>query len=89
MPPRVSLRASGCHSKHYPRAGRFHDIAASARLKETRPRLHERPPLFERVAPPVGPLRHVADGVGERGLGDLAREMGFVSAQSRKAERKP
>jgi hypothetical protein len=26
-----------------------HDVVASARLEEIRPRLHERPPLFERV----------------------------------------
>ena len=40
---------------------KVHDIAASARLEEMRPRLHERPPFFERVAPPVGPRRGVAD----------------------------
>jgi hypothetical protein len=52
-----------------------HDVAASARLEEIRPRLHERPPLFERVAAPVRALRGVADHMGERGLGDLARQV--------------
>ena len=54
-------------------------VSMRAGIEEVRPRLHERPPFFERVAPPVGPLRRVADDMGERGLGDLAREMGFVS----------
>ena len=56
--PRISpkwLREAGAgyqvSSKALSARRKVHDIAASARLEETRPRLHERPPLFERVGP--------------------------------------
>src|SRR5258708_5700803 len=44
-----------------------------------RPSVHQRTALFERIAAPVHALRGVADDMGERGFGDLAREMRLVS----------
>ena len=54
-----------------------------------RPRLHERSPLFERVAPPVGPLRRVADDVGEPASATSPGKRVSFPAQSRKADQKP
>ena len=82
-------RVIGASSKALSARRKVHDIAASARLEEVRPSLHERPPLFERAAPPVSPLCGVADDMGERGFRHLAGEMRFVAIQSRKADRKP
>jgi integrase len=69
---------------------KVHDIAASARLEEIRPCLHERSPFFERVAPPVGPLRRVADDNEASAASATSRgKCVSLPAQSRNADRKP
>jgi hypothetical protein len=48
-----------------------HDVGVCP-FEERTLRVHQRPPLVERVATPVGQLRHVTDPVRQGGFGDLA-----------------
>src|SRR5215469_13212592 len=63
------------------RPDRYH-LAAADRwgIEVLGPRRHQSPPLLNRTAAPVGRLNVIRDGVAQRGLGDLAREMRAIPA---------
>src|SRR5688572_28145209 len=57
-----------------------------SRLAILRPRLHERAPLLQEIAAPIGALNSIGNGVSERHLDDLAgkvRGLGSPIAKSR------
>ena len=60
-----------------------------ARLTELSPRVHQRSPLLQRVAAPIGLLGFVADDVSERSFGQFAREIRLVARPIAEGRTKP
>lgn len=58
----------------------FRRFAVFAATTNPRPRLHHRPSLFQRVAAAIRLLDRIPDDVGERCLGNLARERRALAA---------
>ena len=55
----------------------FQNINSSLPGEVLRPRFHELPPLGQGITAPVSPFGRIANDVGQRRFGDLAREVGF------------